>query len=261
LDGFFASRALPISDEISRIFFIMNLGVSSFVVFVFASYFVGRMQNERARANKLLRSILPERIARNLKARPGRVAERFDEVGILFADLVDFTSFAKRSQPDAVIETLDRLFTEFDRLAIQFGVEKIKTIGDAYMVVSGLPDGHPDHLAALARFALQIRAAAAATSRPDGSAFSTRIGIHMGSVVAGVIGRDKFAYDLWGDAVNVASRLETSGEPGRIQVSEAVRAKLASRFEFERRGVVELKGVGSVETWWLAPRPASKGLS
>jgi class 3 adenylate cyclase len=199
---------------------------------------------------QLLLNVLPAPIAAELKRQPGIIAQRFDDVSVLFADIVGFTPLSARLSPTELIEMLNRLFSAFDELADQHGLEKIKTIGDAYMVAGGLPEPRPDHLEAMARFALAV----AQTMQQSGLAeegLQVRIGMNVGSVVAGVIGRRKFSYDVWGDTVNTASRLESHGEPGRIQVSEAVQQRLHDRFAFAPRGVVELKGKGPVIAYFL----------
>jgi adenylate cyclase len=172
------------------------------------------------------------------------IAEAHDEVTVLFADVVDFTLFAERTPPDRVVGVLNEIFSEFDALAARHGVEKIKTIGDAYMVASGLPEARPDHAEAMAAMAIDMRAAFARVCGPLAVDLSIRIGMDSGPVVAGVIGRHKFSYDLWGDTVNIASRMETHGLPGEIQVSEAAYRRLCDRYEFTDRGEIDLKGKG-----------------
>src|SRR6187401_2165474 len=180
-------------------------------------------ENER-----LLLNVLPAPIAEQLKKQPGIIAQRFDDVSVLFADIVGFTVMSARMSPTELVEMLNGLFSTFDELADRHGLEKIKTIGDAYMVAGGLPEPHPDHLAAMARLALEMQENICQTGHGE---LALRIGLHVGSVIAGVIGIRKFIYDVWGDTVNTASRLESHGAPGRVQVSEAVFQRLQSRFE------------------------------
>lgn len=215
---------------------------------------------EQERSDKLLKSILPDEIAERLKHHRESVSERFDAVTILFADLVGFTSYAKTRQPDELVELLNALFSRFDDICAGFGLEKIKTIGDGYMAAGGVPSPLPGHAAAAADAALEMMATTAAFRAERGVGWELRIGIHTGSVVAGVIGKHKFAYDLWGDAVNVASRLESAGTPGRIQLSEDTAELLPSVYRLETRGAVPLKNRGPVATFFLLGRdPALTG--
>ncbi|NCX98358.1 MAG: response regulator [Planctomycetia bacterium] len=206
---------------------------------------------ERERSERLLRSILPQAIAERLKDSPGTIAEGFPEATVLFADLVGFTTFSRSADPRGLVEMLDAIFSEFDRLAAAAGIEKIKTIGDAYMAVAGLPEPRPDHAVAAAEMALGMRDAFAVIARDRNLPLGLRIGIHSGPVVAGVIGRHKFSYDLWGDTVNLASRMESHGAAGMIHISAATRAILGERFRFEPRGGVTVKGSGLMETFFL----------
>lgn len=208
------------------------------------------LREERDRSEWLLLNILPQPIAERLKHDPLHViAERFEEVTVLFADLVGFTAHAAERPPEQVVELLNRIFSSFDGLAQMHGLEKIKTIGDAYMVVAGVPTPRPDHVEAIARMALDMLGA---LQDLCGDGMQVRIGIHTGPVVAGVIGRYKFSYDLWGDTVNLASRMEATGCPGAIQVSEAVYRRLAGQgFDIAARDTMDIKGRGSMMTYWL----------
>jgi len=208
--------------------------------------------DERDRADRLLMSILPQSIAERLKASPRVIADRIEEVTVVFIDVVGFTTLAASVSPEALVEILDEVFTRFDDLAVRFGVEKIKTIGDAYMAVAGLPEPREDHATAAAGFALAAREALAAYRASSGRAIEVRVGMSTGPVVAGVIGTRKFAYDLWGDTVNTAARMESHGVAGEIQVSEATYRKLAGRYRFEERGMIEVKGKGPMAAWLLA---------
>ena len=209
------------------------------------------LERERARSERLLLSILPAAIAERLKDEPGTIAEGFAEVSVLFADLAGFTAYSQAAEPRGLVEFLDTVFCQFDRLAADLGVEKIKTIGDAYMAVAGLPVPRGDHAVAAARMALGMQEAFAAITRGRGLPLDLRIGIHSGPVVAGVIGRHKFSYDLWGDTVNLASRMESHGAQGRVHVSAATRQLLGDRFRFEDRGEVAVKGSGPMRTFYL----------
>jgi class 3 adenylate cyclase len=198
----------------------------------------------------LLLNVLPAPIAEKLKRQKGIIAERYDDVSVLFADIVGFTPLSVRLAPSELLEMLNRVFSGFDELAGQHGVEKIKTIGDAYMVAGGLPEPHTDHLGAMAAMALAMQAQIKQLTI-ESSPLNLRIGLHVGSVIAGVIGIRKFIYDVWGDTVNTASRLESHGLPGRIHVSESVRDRLQKRYVFEPRGVIDLKGRGATKTFFL----------
>lgn len=209
---------------------------------------------ERQRSEELLLNILPASIAARLKATPGTIADGRDDVGVLFCDIVGFTSMSQRMAPAEVVRRLDAIFTAFDDLAARHGVEKIKTIGDAYMVVSGLPDPVSRPVHRLAEMALDMRDAVAALAADLDEPLSVRLGIHVGPVIAGVIGRKKFSYDLWGDTVNTASRMESHGVPGAIHVSSSVQERIADAYALQARGVLDIKGKGPMQTWMLTGR-------
>jgi class 3 adenylate cyclase len=210
-------------------------------------------QIERANElnRRLLLNILPERIADRIQAGETVIAERFDDVTLLFADIVDFTPMSSRMGPQEVVDVLNAVFSAFDDLVDRHGLEKIKTIGDAYMVVGGLPGQPEDHVGRVAEMALGLAAEVDALEIARHHMIRFRIGINTGPVVAGVIGRQKFIYDVWGDTVNTASRMESLGLPGRIQVTQVVYERLRDRFHFEQRGSVDVKGKGRMETWFL----------
>jgi PAS domain S-box-containing protein len=212
------------------------------------------LKSEQEKSERLLLNILPGTIAAQLKQKPESVAYRFDEVTILFADIVNFTGLSASIPPTDLVNLLNRIFSAFDQLAENYGLEKIKTIGDAYMVVGGVPTPMENHTEAIANMALSMQEAIHQFEREDAAPFSLRIGIDTGPVVAGVIGIKKFSYDLWGDAVNVASRMESQGIGDRIQVTEAVYRRLQSRYRFESRGVIDIKGRGPMPTYWLLGR-------
>lgn len=218
-----------------------------------------RLTIETERSERLLRNVLPEAIAHQLKdgRRDHPLAERFDEATVVFADLVGFTPLSRTMSPDALVAVLDAIFSRFDRLAQRHGLEKIKTIGDAYMAAAGVPERRSDHVAAAAHMALAMRDSWVALRAELGLALDLRIGLHTGPLVAGVIGQSKFAYDLWGDTVNLASRMESHGEPSRIHVTEEVYLVLRDTFAFEPRGLVEIKGRGPLMTHFLLGLRAS----
>jgi class 3 adenylate cyclase len=214
---------------------------------------------EQERSEGLLLNVLPAPIADRLKQGEQVIADRFPEVTVLFADLVDFTASSDRSSPERVVQVLADLFTAFDRLAARHGLEKIKTVGDAYMVAGGLPVPRPDHAQAVAEMALAVQEEAGRHRDPAGRPLQVRIGIDSGPVVAGVIGTAKFSYDLWGDTVNTASRMESTGVAGCIQVTDRAYRRLRDRYRFERRGPVQVKGKGELVTWFLVGRSDGSG--
>jgi class 3 adenylate cyclase len=242
-------------------FFVLNLLGVSTTVYLLLRYFIGERERilaelrvEQDRSERLLLNVLPATIAGRLKATPGVIADAFDAVTVLFADIVGFTTFAAAHPPGEVVAVLNRLFSSFDELADRHGVEKIKTIGDAYMVVAGLPVPRPDHQEAIAEMALDMRDEIERFRNDTGTNLTVRIGASSGPVVAGVIGQKKFSYDVWGDTVNMASRMESHGIAGRIQVTSNMHKHLADRYEFQPRHDVEIKGKGSMTTYLLSGR-------
>lgn len=206
---------------------------------------------EQEKAESLLLNILPSTIAQQLKAQKSTIAENFTEVTVLFADIVGFTKIAASITPSKLVEILNLIFSEFDQLVGKHNLEKIKTIGDAYMVVGGLPLPSNNHAKSIARMALDMQEAISQVSSRTEQNFSLRIGIHTGPVVAGVIGKKKFSYDLWGDTVNIASRMESHSLPGKIQVSEVTYRLLQDQYLFEERGQIYIKGMGQMNTYFL----------
>ena len=204
-----------------------------------------------ARSERLLTNVLPVPIADRLKDREEIIADRFDAASVLFADIVGFTRLSARLSPGEVVRLLDQIFTRLDALVDRFGLEKIKTIGDAYMVAAGIPTPSEDHARVLARFALAARDDLAAHNLTTDSPVQLRMGINSGPVVAGVIGRRRFLYDLWGDTVNTASRMESHGIPGQIQITDVTRGLLGDDFMCTDRGVIDVKGKGPTHTWLL----------
>ncbi|MBF6991970.1 adenylate/guanylate cyclase domain-containing protein [Cupriavidus sp. IK-TO18] len=221
-----------------------------------------RLQAEQKLSERLLLNLLPCSIAERLKARPDLVAsgdpeliaDSFPDVTVLFADIVAFTRFSAGMSPEQLVAVLNEIFTEFDTVADLRGLEKIKTIGDAYMAAAGLPEPAPDHAVRAAQMALDMTEAFMHFNQRTGFDLQMRIGIHSGPVVAGVIGKRKFIYDLWGAAVNIASRMESHGVAGRVQVTDATRRLLGDSFLFEERGAIEAKGIGTLQTWFLTGR-------
>jgi adenylate cyclase len=214
------------------------------------------MEVEYERSETLLANMLPASIAARLKdpARNNVIADKYDEASVLFADIAGFTERASDAPPDRLIRFLDRLYTEFDALVDKHGLEKIKVSGDSYMVVSGVPWPRHDHVEALADLALDMAAVAADLTDRRGRPIPLRIGLASGPVVAGVVGSRRFFYDVWGDAVNVASRMESTDTEGRIQVPEAIYERLKNNFVLQERGEIEVKGKGIMRTWYLVGR-------
>ena len=219
------------------------------------------LEEERAKSQRLLLNVLPQRIIDRLAAGETLIADGHDDVTVLFSDVVGFTTISSELAPAALVEQLNALFSGFDAICDETGVDKIKTVGDAYLAVGGLDAtiagmggaGVAGELA-IAETALRMRDFA--EERAARSGWRIRIGIHAGPIVAGVVGTSKFAYDVWGDTVNTASRLETTSEAGRIHVSADLARRLEGEFVVERRGIVDLKGKGSAETYWLVSRRA-----
>lgn len=212
------------------------------------------LEEERRRSEELLRSILPASIVERLNGDAGRVADLVEDAGVLFADIVGFTALAHRLPPEQLVELLDRIFTELDAVAARHGVEKIKTIGDAYMVAVGVAGAAGRDVTSLVELALEAREVVRRHTAGDGAPIQLRVGLCAGPVISGVIGRRKPHFDLWGDTVNTASRLASSGLPGEIQVDERTYLRLRHAYELEPRGAVELKGIGPVRTYLLKRR-------
>lgn len=251
--------------------FVMNIGAISLVAYLMLRYLAIKreetaaalrrehrlLQEEQAKSEGLLLNVLPRPIAERLKRQPGSIADGFPEATVLFADIVDFTRISADMAPERLVAWLNDLFSAFDDLSEQHGLEKIKTVGDAYMAVAGLPTPRADHAQAAAEMALALQDVLAHRTAPDGAPVRMRIGLHTGPVVAGVIGTRKFIYDLWGDTVNTASRMESHGLAGAIQVTEASYQRLRSAYDFEERGPVQVKGKGEMRTYLLKGRRAA----
>jgi class 3 adenylate cyclase len=228
-------------------FFAGNVAGVSLTAYLLLQYFVREREREHERSERLLLNVLPAPVARRLKRQEQVIADRFEEATVLFADLVGFTPLAADLPPERLVEVLDEVFSSFDVLAEERGLEKIKTIGDAYMVAGGVPTPREDHREAVLDMAFEMLEVVR-----DREGLELRIGVDSGPVVAGVIGRRKFIYDLWGDTVNTASRMESHGIPGRIQVTERVARTLDTRFRAEPRGYVDVKGKGSMPVFLLS---------
>ena len=252
VDSKLAASAPDVPEEVRIAFFGLDLLAVSATVFLLLQYFVRARDRERARSERLLLNVLPVPIAARLRRSGDVIADAHPAATVLFADLVGFTPLAGRIPPEELVLVLDDVFTRWDALADIHGVEKIKTIGDSYMVVGGVPSPLPGHVAAIAEMALDMLPALAQCER-EGVALDARIGIDTGPLVAGVIGRSRFSYDLWGDTVNTASRMESSGEAGRIHVSDRVREALGDCFDFTARGELPIKGKGAMRTHFLNP--------
>jgi guanylate cyclase len=243
-------HAAALSDGTQRGLLAMNtIGVMA-IVLVSANFFLGEIEHEHSRSEKLLLNILPASVAHRLKMGEESVVDRIPYATIMFADLVGFTEMSARMEPRQVIDYLNRVFSAFDILDEKHNLDKIKTIGDAYMVVGGLR-GDTSHVQAVAHLALDILAMMDTINTDSGDTLQIRIGIHVGPVVAGVIGTQRIAYDVWGDAVNIASRMESQGIPGEIQVSDHTFKLLQDQFEFSARGELNIKGKGAMTAYLL----------
>ncbi|MDB6027842.1 MAG: adenylate/guanylate cyclase [Verrucomicrobiales bacterium] len=218
------------------------------------SAYLMQLQAEQEKSEKLLLNILPGPIAERLKKGESTIADNFPEATVLFADIVGFTQMAAQVSPAELVQTLNEIFSGFDRLVERFGLEKIKTIGDAYMVVGGLPNPRADHAFAVAEMAVEMQSELVRLNSKNGLHLRMRVGIHSGPVVAGVIGKKKFSYDLWGDTVNIASRMQSLAYIGSIQTSETTYELLKDKFTFTKRGGIEVKGKGRMTTYLLAAK-------
>jgi guanylate cyclase len=261
ISGILQAYARPsnnLSPGLIILFFVLNISAISAIVFILLAYFIGERETafkllraEQEKSDNLLLNILPKEIAEILKNRGGTIADQYDEVSILFADIVNFTPFSAALSARQVVETLNEIFTYFDALVDEFGIEKIETVGDEYMAACGVPRACSDHAQSLARMALKMCEYIAARPPYNGSRLNIRIGIHSGPIVAGVIGRKKFAFELFGDTVNTANRMQSHGVPGKIHISRATYELLKDDFVCEPRGKVEIKGKGEMDTWFV----------
>ncbi|HVU18916.1 MAG TPA: adenylate/guanylate cyclase domain-containing protein [Candidatus Didemnitutus sp.] len=219
--------------------------------------YLAQLQNERSKSERLLLNVLPRAVADRLKAGERTIVDSFLEATVVFADIVGFTRIAARNAPQKTVQLLNDLFSAFDRVAEMYSLEKIKTIGDSYMMVGGVPLAQPEHAEACASAAFEMLEALRVFNRRHQLEWQIRIGMNSGSVVAGIIGTKKFAYDLWGDTVNIAARMESQGQPGKVQVSAYVKELLDSKFDFEPVGRLEIKNIGPMETFLLGRRKGS----
>jgi guanylate cyclase len=259
ISGYFEFYPLvdsSLSPGTITVFFILNIGTVSAIAIFLLGYFVGEknrlftlLQGEQTKSENLLLNILPREIAAILKNESRTIADHYTEASILFADMVGFTPLSARLAPVEVVELLNEAFTHFDSLLDTYGVEKIRTIGDSYMVASGVPRRRADHAQALVCMALDMRDFINTHHFRNGHQISFRIGINSGPVIGGVIGKRKFVYDVWGDAVNVASRMESHGTGGTIQITRATYELIRDQFVCEPRGTLEVKGKGEMEVW------------
>ena len=254
LDPIFAQNPAEMPRWINTAFFVMNIGASFAIMFLVLSFFVRERDEARERSEFLLLNILPQEIADRLKYEPGTIADAHPQASILFADIVGFTPLSNQLSPIEMIDVLNTVYSGFDDLVDRYGVEKIRTIGDNYMVAAGVPTSRPDHVEALANLALDMLDFCRQLPSIDDTRLNFRIGINTGPLTAGVIGNKKFHYDIWGDAVNTASRMESHGLPGRIQVTDEVATILKDAFILEPRGMIEVKGKGKMQTWFLTER-------
>lgn len=252
-------------DSLIRILFVLNISAVTFLTFFVLRYFVSQNEKvksqlkteqkllaaEREKSENLLLNILPSSVAKRLKEGEKVIADEHNETAVLFADIVDFTSISQGISPATLVENLNKIFTHFDRLAEKHGLEKIKTIGDSYMVASGLPEPSPGHIKKIADLALAIVSDIQNFSLDGASKCNVRIGIHVGPVIAGVIGSKKFTYDIWGDVVNTANRMQSSGEAGKIQITEKFYHYIKDEYECAYRGQIEIKSKGPMNLYFL----------
>jgi guanylate cyclase len=255
IDPILSSRIAPQPYAMRLVFYAANVGIPLGITFAMLRYTDIRRRQAENRSQELLTNAIPMSIATRLKRGEERIAESYPETTVLFADLVGFTPWTRQTDPARVVDFLDELFSQFDDLAAERVVEKIKTIGDSYMAVAGAPEPRPDHAAAAVAMAGDMLAVLAARASDLDAPLQLRIGLASGSVVGGVIGRRRILFDLWGDTVNIASRMESSGVAGRIQVAQSTRDLLAGSYAFEEREPVEVKGIGRMTTY-LVTLPA-----
>jgi len=248
---------LPIAPALGAALYAMNLLVAGGIALALVTFIDGERLRAKAQSESLLLNVLPRAIVDRLQGGERVIADHCPDVTVLFSDVVGFTPFSERVAPERLVQVLNDLFTGIDELAERYRLEKIKTIGDAYMVVAGVPEARDDHAQVMVEMALAMHAVAAAQPDIEGHRLQLRTGIATGPVVAGVIGRRKFSYDLWGDTVNTASRMESSGVPGCIQVTRATWERVSDRYPWQVREGVEVKGKGPMTTYLLDPVQAT----
>jgi guanylate cyclase len=271
VSGFLESRPLStssLSPTIVTIFFILNIGAVSAIAITLLAYFVSEknrffilLRNEQGKSEELLLNILPKEIATILKNESRTIADDYADASVMFADMVGFTPLSAKLAPVEIVELLNEVFSFFDSLLDKYDVEKIRTIGDSYMVASGVPRRRPDHAQALVRMAIEMRDYITMHTFGNGQRVNFRFGINSGAMIAGVIGSRKFVYDVWGDAVNVASRMESHGMSGTIQITRATYELIKDEFVCEPRGTVDVKGKGEMEVWLVQSAKEGKSQS
>lgn len=249
----FVSKPLDLAEVLTRVYNMIEVRLLHLETRLLYDQVVA----EQKISERLLLNVLPRSVADRLKAGQEIIADSFPDVTVLFADIVGFTEISESMSPERLVALLNEVFSLFDGIADHRGLEKVKTIGDAYMAVAGLPLPASDHAARAAHMALDMFEALDRLDHKNSCTLQVRIGIHSGAVVAGVIGKHKFIYDLWGDAVNTASRMESHGVAGKAQITEATRERLKGQFPLEERSPVEIKGKGAMRTWFLAPGSTS----
>ena len=261
ISGYFEFHPLvssSLSPAVVTIFFILNIGTVSAISIFLLAYFVGEknrlftlLRGEQAKSENLLLNILPKEIAAILKNENRTIADHYNDASVLFADMVGFTPLSARLKPAEMVELLNEAFSFFDSLLDKYDLEKIRTIGDSYMVASGVPRRRTDHAQALVRMALEMRDYIATHTFCNGQHVDFRIGINSGPMIGGVIGKRKFVYDVWGDAVNIASRMESHGLGGTVQVTQTTYELIKDEFLCEPRGTMNIKGKGDMEVWFV----------
>lgn len=249
-----AIRSEPTPPGYATIMGLMHLGGVSIFVFFLLIYYLRALQSQREKTESLLLNVLPREIADSLRERGDVIADSFEEASVLFADIAGFSKISNQMAPEALVALLDEIFSHFDLLSEKYGLEKIKTIGDCYMVAAGVPKPRPDHVDVICDMALEMRDYFESARFENGLKIQARIGINSGPLVAGVIGRRKFIYDLWGDTVNVASRTESSGLIGEIRITGATWELAHDGFVCDDRRTVAMKGMGEIDVWRLLRR-------
>ena len=248
-----------LSPAVVEFFFVVNIIGSSSIVIMMVFYFVAQKNMFQKKSESLLLNILPKEIATILKQESRTIADHYDEASVLFADMVGFTQLSAELAPVQMVELLNELFSYFDSLLDKYGVEKIRTIGDNYMAVCGVPRLEPDHAQALVGMALEMRDFVAGHTFLNDRQVSFRFGINSGPLIAGVVGQKKFVYDVWGDTVNVASRMESHGTAGNVQITRSTYELIKNDFTFEPRGTINVKGKGELEAWYVIDRISATG--
>ena len=232
-------------------FFALNVAAVSAIVFGLFRYFLNLLEREQDKSQRLLLNVLPAEIAGILREGGRTIADHHEVASVLFANVVGSTELAVRLSPENLVELLNEVFSHFDAIVERYDLEKIRTIGDNYMVASGVPRSRRDHAHALARMAIDMNSYVLSNHDTGSTPLQFRIGINSGPLVAGVIGRKKFHYDIWGDTVNTASRMESTGAPGKIQITQATYSFIKDQFTCSLRGTIDVKGKGKMETWFL----------